>query len=101
MAIAFEGAIHRAYSYQEIKRGETPIYAGNFLFARMDNGVPFVIYAGEGESIRNACSRLWNAARVKYAATLLYARHNHSEQDRISEQADLVALHNPPMNRGG
>ncbi len=99
MAIGFEGAMHRAYSYQEIERGETPLYAGNFLFARMENGVPFVIYAGEGESIRGACSRLWSAARVKYAATLLYARHNHSEQDRVAEQADLVARHNPPMNR--
>jgi hypothetical protein len=101
MAIAFEGAMHRTYSYREIEKGAAPLYAGNFLLARIQNGVPFIIYAGEGENIRGASGRLWNAARVKYAATLLYARHNHSEQDRVAEQADLVALHKPPMNRSG
>ena len=100
---SLEGASGRTYDYVQLNqrtRAAIPMGGGNFLFARpLDNGLE-IICAGETESIWSVfvSPTLWQTAKSKHGATLVYVHLNPDHVERLRESADLVKKYRPPMN---
>jgi hypothetical protein len=100
----FEGATRKRYSYSIIDPKDlvaTTIHqGGNFLYVQRIGDVPTIIYAGEGPRLTNAALdiTLWERAQRDHGATHLYYHRQPDALARVSEQEDLIAKHNPPMN---
>jgi len=73
---------------------------GNYIFARGGSAGPRIVYAGQADNILHEIisTTLWNEARQAHHADLLYVHPQLNLSARLSEQADLVAGHHPPMN---
>lgn len=71
----------------------------NFVIAEdTDDGLS-IIYAGETENLANrGWSSLLDQARGDHPGAYLLTRLNVTRSIRVSEQADIVALHAPAMN---
>ncbi|WP_091742833.1 hypothetical protein [Phenylobacterium immobile] len=71
----------------------------NYLIGEDSEDGLKIIYAGETENLSN---RPWQAAldeaRRDRAAAYILTRLNVTRSIRVSEQADIVAQHAPPMN---
>lgn len=91
----------KTYRYFIVPMG-TPLQAkgGNYIFARETKpGHWLPIYIGETENldIRFDNHRKANCIR-RAGATHIHQHLNADKSDRLAEEADLIALWNPPCN---
>ncbi len=98
----FPGASGLGYAYVLVdldQPGSITPQAGNYIFAK-SAGPPKVVYSGEADNVMHeiASTTLWSEAKLRYGVDLLYVHPQKDHQARITEQADLVAFHSPPMN---
>ncbi|MCD6075684.1 MAG: hypothetical protein K0Q70_2567 [Rhodospirillales bacterium] len=73
----------------------------NFLIARCQPpDEPAIVYIGAAPDLFRFFddSRCWETARWKFAADIVYAHPNASDDAREAERQDLIAAYAPPMN---
>lgn len=93
------GASGATYRFRRVSdRGDRPATAGNFLYVRGASTKAVIVYAGECDSLTASLER-WETARLLHGADELFVRLNVAVAVREAEHADIVAAHDPAMNR--
>jgi len=101
----FQGASRQIYVFHRSTRenfAADPVPQGGlYVFARNDGAMPVVVFAGDAASLSKealACEP-WGSASREYRANLFYFRVNTDAASRKRELEDLIAKHQPLLNK--
>ena len=73
--------------------------AGNYIFAKKQNGLWVAVYIGQTTSLKDRLSdHEKRDCAIRNGATHIHAHVNKSERNRLNEEKDLILLHSPVCN---
>lgn len=99
--IDFAGKSGTTYRYTALEEDRfLPPAGANFVIAEETPEGARLVYAGETDNLANQTWRAkLEAARKKHPEAKVLTRLNVTRAIREAERSDLIAQHEPPMNR--
>jgi len=97
--VEFRGSSNEAFRYMAFDDARPPRGAGNFVLVTDPDGKRELVYAGATEDLSEGWREVWEKARTAYGDTQVFIRLAIARRAREDQQADLIAAHDPPLNR--
>ncbi len=97
--VEFRGSSNEAFRYMALDESRPPRGAGNFVLVADPDGQKSLIYAGMADNLSDDWREIWQKAKNAYGDTQVFVRLAIARRAREDQQADIIAAHNPPLNR--
>jgi hypothetical protein len=97
--IEFVGASGATYRYLTPDDRTSTRMAGGYVLVNRSADGPVLLYAGVTDDLAEGWRETLGAARAQHDDVQIFIHRTVARQARDSEQADIIAAYDPPMNR--
>jgi len=97
--IEFLGVSGTHYRYLTPDERTSTRMAGSYVLVGRAAEEPVLLYVGVTDDLADGWRETWSAAQVQHGDIQVFIHRTVARQARDSEQADIIAAYDPPLNR--